>query len=86
MADKKKPGRPPAAQNKTSRKVKECLIQTFENMGGTRAMTAWAKKNPGEFYRMWVRILPQEVHAKGGPNDEPIKILLQYPTRKNNPK
>jgi hypothetical protein len=58
-----------ASENRKSRKgvknkytlIKESILETFEEIGGTEAMVKWAMandKNQGDFYKMLVRLLP----------------------------
>lgn len=71
-------GRPKGSPNKTTTSVKAALMQAFEGIGGAESFTAWAKKNPDEFYKIWVRMLPQEVTgADGAPlvPDKPMSLF-----------
>lgn len=49
------PGRKKGTQNKATREFKAALMDTFEGIGGTKALQTWAKKNPTEFYRIMAR-------------------------------
>ena len=60
-----------ASENRKSRKgvknkytlIKESILETFEQMGGTEAMVKWAtanEKNQGDFYKILIRLLPPE--------------------------
>lgn len=60
----KKIGRPKGSRNKIPATVKENVVAVFTRMGGTAAMARWAKKNQGEFYRIYARLLPQEVKGE----------------------
>lgn len=55
---KSRAGRPPGALNKTTRSVKAALEEAFDTSGGIDALVAWARENPGDFYRLWARLLP----------------------------
>lgn len=59
-------GRPKGAQNKTTIAVKTALIEAFEKMGGVKRLTEFADEDPGEFYKLWVKILPQEISGVDG--------------------
>lgn len=40
-------------------------MEVFQQLGDVPEMLMWARANQTEFYRLWVRLLPQEVHGKG---------------------
>lgn len=42
-------------------RVKEALAAAFEGLGGVPALIKWAKAEPGEFYKLWTKLLPMEV-------------------------
>ena len=64
-------GRPKGIPNKTTAKVKEALALAFEGIGGVPTLKAWARENPTEFFKLWAKMLPQEI---SGPDGEPIKV------------
>lgn len=53
-------GRPKGSPNKVSALVKENVLHVFDQMGGVRTMTEWAKENRTEFYKLYARLLPTE--------------------------
>lgn len=59
-------GRPKGAKNKSTKAVKEALSLAFHGIGGVPALKKWAKDNQGEFYKLWAKMLPQEVTGEGG--------------------
>jgi hypothetical protein len=56
-------GRKPGTPNKMTATAKEALTLAFQGIGGVPALTEWAKDNQTEFYKIWSRLLPQEVNA-----------------------
>ena len=54
-------GRKAGTKNKSTIAVKEALQAAFDGIGGVEFLTAFAKRNPDEFYKLWVKMLPQEV-------------------------
>lgn len=52
--------------NKTTLAVKQVFEEAFNQLGGVRALVAWAreKKNKGEFFKLYARLIPQDVNAK----------------------
>lgn len=72
------PGRPKGSQNKTTATVKAALQNVYDKKGGDKALLAWAKDNETEFYKLWGRMLPQEV---SGPDGEAIKTVHEIVLR-----
>lgn len=56
-------GRKKGSVNKTTTAVKEALISAFEELGGVPSLVEWGRLNETEFYKLWVKVLPQEVNA-----------------------
>ena len=56
-------GRKKGVPNKTTANVKQALTEAFEKLGGVSALSTWAASEPGEFYKLWAKLLPQDVHA-----------------------
>ena len=68
MKGHKTGGRKKGTPNKTTLQVKEALERAFHGIGGVPKLVAWGQENPGEFYRLWARLLPQEVRGAVGVN------------------
>ncbi|CAN5261502.1 hypothetical protein BH10PLA2_BH10PLA2_00470 [soil metagenome] len=60
---KKTGGRFKGTPNKTTAAVKEALSVAFDKIGGIPALVEWGQLNQADFYRLWIRLLPQEVTA-----------------------
>lgn len=73
-------GRPKGTPNKTTAAVKEALTLAFKGLGGVPALVKWAKtaENRGEFYKLWAKMLPQEVTGADG-QDFIIRIVRDDP-------
>jgi hypothetical protein len=56
-------GRKKGVPNKSTASVKEALALAFQGVGGVPALQTWAKDNPGEFYKLWSKMLPTEVQG-----------------------
>lgn len=41
--------------------AKENVLAVFNRLGGTHAMAEWAKANQSEFYRLYGKLVPQQV-------------------------
>lgn len=44
--------------NKITIGVKTSLTDAFNQLGGTKGLVEWGEKNRGEFYKLWVKLLP----------------------------
>lgn len=47
--------------SKFTSSFKEALRIAFDGIGGTKNLTAWARGNPTEFYKIMARLIPVEV-------------------------
>jgi hypothetical protein len=70
-------GRQKGSVNKTTMAVKEALTEAFEQIGGVSSLVVWGRLNETEFYKLWAKLLPQEVQAKLSDADgSPIRFTL----------
>ena len=60
-------GRKRGAQNRVTRAFKEAATIVFYELGGTRHLLGWARKQPAEFYRILARMAPPGVPVAIGP-------------------
>jgi len=51
-------GRKRGSQNVVTRSLKEAMLATFSVLGGQTHLLGWAKKHPGDFYRIFARMTP----------------------------
>ncbi len=56
-------GRKPGSVNKVTASIKAALSEAFDNLGGVQALTHWGAENPTEFYKLWAKMLPNEINA-----------------------
>ncbi|MCY1392264.1 hypothetical protein D3C76_753420 [compost metagenome] len=69
-------GRQKGTPNRATKEVKDALAEAFVKLGGVPALVRWGRDEPGEFYKLWARMLPHEIkHAV--PQEDPISALLQ---------
>lgn len=57
-------GRKAGVPNKVGAKVKADILDVFLKVGGRGAMALWALENRTEFYKIYARLIPTEVHAE----------------------
>jgi len=72
---KKFGGRKKGTPNKVSTSVKESLKSVYDRLGGDEAMLEWARENPEEFYRHWIKMLPTEVKQDVTSSDGTLKPI-----------
>lgn len=51
--------------NRVTASVKEAFEQAFEKRGGVPALVAWAREEPSDFYKLYAKLLPANVHLSG---------------------
>ena len=73
---KKFGGRKKGTPNKTTQSVKESLKSVYDRLGGDEAMLEWARENPEEFYRHWIKMLPTEVKQDVTSSDGTLKPVV----------
>ena len=54
-------GRKKGSLNVVTRSVKQALARAFDDLGGVPSLGAWGRENPGDFYRLWGRLVPLDV-------------------------
>lgn len=70
-------GRAPGTPNKATASVKEALSLAFDGVGGVPALKAWAMDHPGDFYKLWAKMLPTDV-TLSDPNGAPLKVIFSH--------
>lgn len=57
------PGRPKGVPNKTTKAVKDMILQALANKGGVKYLEVQAEKNPTAFLTLVGKVLPLDVNA-----------------------
>lgn len=61
-------GRVKGSRNKHTVAAREMFLRTAVELGGLPAMVEWAREEPGEFYKLFARLIPVEhTGAEGAP-------------------
>lgn len=68
-------GRQPGTPNKVTSAFKAAVLDAFDKLGGTKALTKWGKDNPTEFYKIAARLIPHEVVGAGDNGEHLIKTV-----------
>lgn len=82
-AGRKTGGRVKGSPNKTTVAVKEALALAFDGIGGADALTTWAQQNETEFYKLWVKMLPQDVNASVRATVQTVERRIVRPSDPN---
>jgi hypothetical protein len=53
-------GKPPGTRNRLTMAARQAFQAAFDNVGGVHRLTLWASENPGEFYKLYARLIPQD--------------------------
>ena len=60
-------GRPPGAQNKITKTVKQAIEAAFENVGGTEWLIRLAQEDPRTFAILLAKLVPSDVRVEQKP-------------------
>ena len=73
------PGRPKGVPNKTGVTIKEAIMKTFQNLGGTKWLEKLANDEPKAFAQLLSRVMPQGVQSvdENG-KTAPLSIKIVY--------
>lgn len=75
---KDNPGKPIGAVAKTNKLIKEIFADVFYELQSDpkASLKAWAVENPGDFYKLGIRLVPTQVNINANVSlqDEPIII------------
>lgn len=61
----RKGGRAKGTPNRFTTSAKEAFQIAFDELGGPEGLKKWARTNPTEFYKLFARLIPQDVHHSG---------------------
>jgi hypothetical protein len=73
-------GRPKGSPNKTSKAVKDVILEAADGLGGAQRLLEWAQSDPKNEAAFWAsiypRLLPKEVTGEGGKDLIPSRIEI----------
>lgn len=70
-------GRKKGTPNKATASVKQALQIAFDGIGGVERLTEWAMNNQTEFYKLYSKLLPQEISGPDG-GAIPIEATVKF--------
>lgn len=68
-------GRTKGTPNKVTTAFKSAVLAAFDNLGGEDGLTAWARENQTEFYKIAARLIPHEVVGPGDAGAHLVRIV-----------
>ena len=71
-------GRVAGTPNKLTTSAKEAFALAFDAIGGGQTLATWATDNQTEFFKLYARLIPVDVNAKGEINSV-IQIITGVP-------
>lgn len=71
-------GRPPGAENKVNKALKDMILQALANVGGEKYLATQATKNPNAFMALVGRVLPLQVKDGGAEPMVPKPIVHEH--------
>ncbi len=73
-------GRPKGVPNKITADTRAALHEAFEELGGVPSLVPWARREPGEFYKIWGKTMPKDVTVAGADGGAiVIKVITGVP-------
>jgi hypothetical protein len=71
------PGRKKGVPNKLTQSAKQAFQHAFDTLGGAQGLARWARSEPGDFYRLYARLIPVEQRLTDG-NGEQLSIKVTF--------
>ena len=71
-------GRKRGVPNKVTTTAREMFIEAAKGLGGLPALIAWGQSEPGEFWKLYARLIPQEHAGAGGEGPVSVKVVHEY--------
>lgn len=68
-------GRESGSSNKTTVAAKQAFQLAFDGLGGVTALQEWAKDNQTEFFKLFSKLIPQDVNATLRSHEDALKDL-----------
>jgi hypothetical protein len=73
-------GRRKGTPNKLTGTLKEMILQSLANIGGTQYLEQAAKEHPAAYLALIGRVLPLQVQENSGDPLVPVKVVHEYHT------
>ena len=56
-------GRQKGTPNKVTANAKQAFQMAFDELGGVSSLVTWAQQNETDFYKLFSKLIPQDVNA-----------------------
>lgn len=70
-------GRPKGASNKTTKAIKDAIIEAFEKAGGVDYLVTLAKEDPRTFCALVGKVIPLQVEGTGAGGEIIFKTVYE---------
>ena len=77
MGHPKVGGRVKGTPNKLTKSVADALKAAYAGIGGEEALTEFARDNPAEFFKLWVKMMPTKVEAELNLSGAMVDVLQE---------
>lgn len=68
-------GRTKGTPNKVTASAKQAFQAAFDDLGGVNSLVTWARDNPTDFYKLFSKLIPQDVNANISTHEDALKDL-----------
>lgn len=68
-------GRQKGTPNKSTATAKQAFQDAFDELGGVASLVTWAKLNETDFYKLFSKLIPQDVNANITNHEDGLKDL-----------
>jgi hypothetical protein len=68
-------GRVAGTPNKATATAKQAFQLAFDEIGGPQALAVWAAENQTDFYKLFSKLIPQDVNANISTHEDALKGL-----------
>lgn len=75
-------GRQKGTPNRVTKTAREAFMFAAEKIGGAERLARWAEQNETEFFKLYARLIPQEVTGEEGQALIPAVVKHIYETAK----
>ena len=68
-------GRQKGTPNKVTANAKQAFQAAFDELGGVKSLVSWARTNETDFYKLFSKLIPQDVNANISTHEDALKEL-----------
>lgn len=68
-------GRQAGTPNKITASAKQAFQLAFDELGGVTALVTWAQQNETDFFKLFSKLIPQDINASITNHEDGLKDL-----------